>query len=287
MAKSPARVTLLPPAAVVALKAASVRTLGALIVLACTAVAAALITYSPSDPSLNTASPGPIANALNLPGAVLADVLLQGGGLAVAAPLLVVTLWGMRLLTGRAVPSLWSRTLVLLAGTLALALALGGLPAPADWSIGGGLGGFAGLLLRERLAIGLALAGLEEGQAVLLDTTTMGLGALALLGLQWAAVIAWHDYAATLRSIARVGTTLAGAVAGLRRRLLKTPSSPEQAPQPAARAAVPASTPARTRGVVRREPQLLPLDTLPPTDREGPAIIAPRPPPGRTPPPRP
>ncbi|HAQ00432.1 MAG TPA: cell division protein FtsK, partial [Rhodospirillum rubrum] len=101
MADRTARSRLLPPAAIIALRSALLRVGGALVVLACTALAAALITYSPSDASFNTASGAPVGNALGAGGAVVADLALQWGGLAVIAPLLAVILWGLRLLAGQ------------------------------------------------------------------------------------------------------------------------------------------------------------------------------------------
>ena len=53
--------------------------LGALaLALAALALLVALVSYHPGDPSLDTASAGPVANLAGRPGAVAADLLLQG-----------------------------------------------------------------------------------------------------------------------------------------------------------------------------------------------------------------
>ena len=58
---------------------------------------AALISYTPSDPSLNTASGGEIRNIVGQAGAVIGDILLQTLGLAGGLLVLVAAGWGWRL----------------------------------------------------------------------------------------------------------------------------------------------------------------------------------------------
>ncbi|NNG03897.1 MAG: cell division protein FtsK, partial [Inquilinus sp.] len=68
----------------------------ALIVLAGAGVAA-MITYTASDPSWNTASSGAaIGNALGPAGAIAADLVLQSLGAAGFAAALLLLVWGWR-----------------------------------------------------------------------------------------------------------------------------------------------------------------------------------------------
>ncbi|CCG08706.1 DNA translocase FtsK [Pararhodospirillum photometricum] len=204
-----------------------------------------------------------------------------------AAPVLVITLWGMRLLTGRTVPAVWGRLLVLIAATLTLTLALAAAPPPREWPILAGLGGFAGLLLGERIAIGLALAGVPDNLETWVSLCGLILGGFGLLGLQWAAVITWHDYAATARSFGRIGTTMTEALHALANRLHGRPRPPASDKTPPRPVPAPRRWPRRETDLMPDAPLQPGADTLPGTDREGPAIIAPRPPaPPRPPQPR-
>jgi S-DNA-T family DNA segregation ATPase FtsK/SpoIIIE len=140
-------VPFLPPAWAAILKRNAQAALGATILAACTAATVALVSYSPTDPSFNTATPTGPQNLLGHAGALFADAALQTAGLASAALLLVIGAWGLRLVRGEAVGWLWLRTVGAIAATLALAMGLEGVPAPASWPIAAGLGGSAGQVL--------------------------------------------------------------------------------------------------------------------------------------------
>src|SRR4051794_24138090 len=78
-----------------------VRLLAGLALLAGTAaIATALATWAVDDPSLSYAVDKIPANALGLPGAIIADLLMQFFGLAVAVLLLPAVVWGWRGLFG-------------------------------------------------------------------------------------------------------------------------------------------------------------------------------------------
>ena len=72
----------------------------ALIVLAML-LALALATWSVQDPSLSHATNAPMRNVLGVPGAIVADLLMQLFGLAALALVLPVAVWGWRLATHR------------------------------------------------------------------------------------------------------------------------------------------------------------------------------------------
>ncbi len=147
------------------------------------ALAAALAGYQPLDPSLNVAAAGPVANPLGPLGAVVADLLLQGLGLAALVPVAVLLGRGGRLLAGGA---LTRPRLRLLAGLLAmllaaLALALGW---PPSWLplLPAGPGGLLGWALAAPATAGLAqLPPLSIAPAALAAGVAGGLAALLTL----------------------------------------------------------------------------------------------------------
>ena len=96
-------VPFLPPAWAALLKRSVVFTAGLAVVGAGAAIAAALLTYAPGDPSLNTATAGTPQNALGLAGAVIADAAVQIAGLAAVLLAAVIGGWGVRLMRGEPV----------------------------------------------------------------------------------------------------------------------------------------------------------------------------------------
>ncbi|MCF8479482.1 MAG: DNA translocase FtsK 4TM domain-containing protein [Rhodospirillum sp.] len=277
MAKSSSLTPLLSPATETALRMALKRGLGLLLLVVSALVAATLLTYTVSDPSLNTASDGPVANLLGPPGALVADLLLQWGGLAMAFPILTIALWGLRLMAGQTVPAPWPRVLGLLVGTLLTALALALFEPPESWPVGAGLGGFAGLLLDERLSIGLALLGLESDLGWISSAVA---GLLAYLCFQWVAAIRWRDYGATLASLGRIGAVILGAGPALAARLStvgmvsdrtrRDPLAPKARERRAPQARrEPTLGPGKSAGAEKREAPS-------PTPRGGGSVVVPR-----------
>jgi len=133
---------------------------GAALVAAALLILLALISYSPSDPSLNTRAAGPVGNWLGGTGAWTADLLLSLMGPLAALLLPLMLLTGLRLLRGAGVGA-WKRSLLLTLGGIALfgtAASLmigtaisGGLPA--------GWGGALGLVLARLIELALGLIG--------------------------------------------------------------------------------------------------------------------------------
>ncbi|HYA79590.1 MAG TPA: DNA translocase FtsK 4TM domain-containing protein, partial [Methylocystis sp.] len=115
-------------------------------VLACSAaLALALFSWSARDPSLNHATDGRVHNFLGLPGAIVADLLMQligvGGAVAALPPL---TALGLRLLTHRAGHRARLRALMWVGGVLCAATAASLLPVTDRWPLPTGLGGIVG-----------------------------------------------------------------------------------------------------------------------------------------------
>ncbi len=155
---------------------------GALLVALALALLAALVSYRPSDPSLNTAAAGPVGNWMGSIGAYLADLLLSLWGPAAGLLSLLLVVLGLRIArldhAGR-----WLRALLMtgigigLFGTAAALLfggAVNGLPA--------GWGGAFGLSLASLIDLGLAQvgdAGIAEPFRVV-AVALCGLGGLVL-----------------------------------------------------------------------------------------------------------
>jgi S-DNA-T family DNA segregation ATPase FtsK/SpoIIIE len=141
-----------------------------------------MVSYEPTDPSLNTAAAGPVTNWMGAPGAFASDLLLSlmGPPAALLLPLLLVL--GLRLARG-AEAGRWGRALLLtllgiiLIGTAA-ALLIGGAVngLPASW------GGAFGLSLAKLIDFGISAIG-EPGIAEPFRIVTVALVAFAGLFL--------------------------------------------------------------------------------------------------------
>jgi S-DNA-T family DNA segregation ATPase FtsK/SpoIIIE len=128
------------------------------------ALLVAIASYHSTDPSLDTATAGPVENLAGRPGAVAADVLLQGFGLAGLLPGLALLAWAWRIGSHRGLTSLPLRLAALLAALPATGAVLAAIPdwhgRPLVWPAGAGLGGAAGRLVgAAALAAGHDLLG--------------------------------------------------------------------------------------------------------------------------------
>ena len=135
-----------------------------LIALAGMAMLVALVSYDARDPSLNTATAGVAHNLAGRPGAMLADALLQGFGLAGALPVLALLAWAWRIGSHRGVGNLPLRIAALLAALPVSAGVFSALPGllgvPLAWPTPAGLGGASGAVLKgDVLAAGAGLIG--------------------------------------------------------------------------------------------------------------------------------
>ncbi len=176
---------------------------GIFLVIVGLAILLACLTFSVADPSLNRATEAQPGNLLGAPGAVIADVLFQGFGMAAFFPPLVFICWGWRVLRHHELPHRWSRLAASLAALIGLGFVLAHLPAPSSWPfVGLGLGGTVGELL-------LRFADLQGLMAWALVLAVMtGALLLALYGLG----LTLDEYRSAARSIRWL-------VQGTRRRL--------------------------------------------------------------------
>ncbi len=169
-----------------------VRLRGLGVALAGLGLGLALISYNPSDPSLNAVSGAKPANLLGSLGAGIADVSLQSLGLGAGLAALVLMVLGMaRLLARQPDITRWKLRRRAIGGALsllALAGALAALPTPPTWPLARGFGGFwgdyllqvsSGLPGRVHIPYGLMIASLTfAGLAALGMIYALGLAGL-------------------------------------------------------------------------------------------------------------
>jgi DNA segregation ATPase FtsK/SpoIIIE, S-DNA-T family len=187
----------LPPSMVAALKRATWAVAGIGVMSIAVAGLIALVSYSPNDPSLNSATDAAVQNWLAEPGAIFADALLQALGLAAIAPLVILAVWGGRVMRAETVSWLWLRTVASPAAALLLSIGLSGFSQPSGWALPAGLGGFSGRILLDLFAVSLSgigaieslrwlavLSGMIGGLTLFHWITTVPVTAYAVVG-QW------------------------------------------------------------------------------------------------------
>ncbi|MEX1153022.1 DNA translocase FtsK [Parvibaculum sp.] len=103
-----------------------------------------VLSWSIDDPSLNNATTRPPGNWMGLPGAYVADILLNALGLACVVLLLPCFVWGARAFAHRGANWLVFRVAAWLAATLFAAMALSAMPRFSFWPLALGLGGLLG-----------------------------------------------------------------------------------------------------------------------------------------------
>jgi DNA segregation ATPase FtsK/SpoIIIE, S-DNA-T family len=201
-----------------ALKRRLLEALGFALLLASLLLVLVLLTYDPRDGSLNTAVDTAPRNFLGHDGAILADLLWQGIGLASFLIPIVLLGWSFRLLLNRPLRSICYRLalppLILVLGAFALSvLNLGALSPPAGpgGAIGWGLQRFL-----SRAGLGAAALPISMGAAALVGLlllATMGfslrdwreIGAGAGRGATRLAVLSGRGPTATMRVLGWLG----------------------------------------------------------------------------------
>src|ERR1700747_3192492 len=92
---------------------------GVALIAVAAALAAALGSWSVQDPSLSHATSAPVRNLLGVPGAILADLLMQLVGVGALALILPMAVWGWRLVPHRPLDRERLRLMLWTAGVLA------------------------------------------------------------------------------------------------------------------------------------------------------------------------
>jgi S-DNA-T family DNA segregation ATPase FtsK/SpoIIIE len=154
----------------------------------------ALFFYDPTDPSLNTATSAPAHNIAGPLGAIAADLLLQGFGVAGALPGLAMLAWAWRIVSHRGLGGVALRVAALLAAMPVLGAVLAALPGPHGvkiaWPSAAGLGGAVGTLLaNSTLGAAHGLLGPAGAPAVwvlgILLAAALTILALGLTAREW------------------------------------------------------------------------------------------------------
>lgn len=142
-------------------------------------LAVALWGYDPGDPSLNHATSGPSSNPLGGFGATLADLCLQTVGTAIWFAVLVLPIWGLRLILDRVPSWIWLSVAALPPAVLALSAYLATLDVPPIevWPYLVGLGGVVGDFALHRLEPGL---GARYGLYTLASTLVLAVIAIGI-----------------------------------------------------------------------------------------------------------
>ena len=229
------------------------------------ALLVALAWYDPRDPSLNTATSRHATNLAGPVGAMLADLLLQGFGVAGALPGLAMLAWAWRIASRRGVGSMAARLASLLAALPVLAAVCAAIPVPPAfaWPTVAGLGGAVGRLLGTASAaaghdaLGLVGAVIVWSMGLAL-AVTLTLLALGLSSGEWRAAGRIAGRAA------RYGVSGSRGAAGLMSRV-PLPRMPRLFRR---RSAPPAGS------IVRREPGGPALARSPPAPHEPPPVVA-------------
>src|SRR5215468_8133528 len=139
----------------------------------------ALFTYNPADPSLNHATGGAPHNILALPGAYIADLLLQTFGLAIVLVPVALITWGVRLVRTHHLGFFGLRLSLLLLALLMMSVACVGLGDVGGAATHAGPGGLVGLALVSRFRE-LVLTHSSGGSLALIEPACAALAFIAM-----------------------------------------------------------------------------------------------------------
>ncbi len=179
------------------------RAAGGVLLLLCALLLLALASYNPQDPSFNTATMQAPRNWLGLPGALVADLLLQWFGLAALALVLPIGAVGLQVVQGVGPFNRKARLWWVLASCILLTVGLSLLPWGAPWrpadqgdtaTLAGALGRVISPAFRDLFAAADATAWLWTPAVLLLPLGFAALGfacGLTRHSWQWAARGLW------------------------------------------------------------------------------------------------
>jgi S-DNA-T family DNA segregation ATPase FtsK/SpoIIIE len=151
-------------------------------------LSAALASWSVQDPSLSHATNAPVRNLMGVPGATVADLLMQLFGVASVVLVLPIAVWGWRLCTHRPLNREKLRLLAWVVGVLLAASFAACLPRTANWPLPAGMGGVTGDALLRLLVFFAGDSML--GTIKLIAGAVTGAGALVTVAL--ALGFGWH-----------------------------------------------------------------------------------------------
>jgi S-DNA-T family DNA segregation ATPase FtsK/SpoIIIE len=178
------------------------------------ALLVALATYNPRDPSLNTATSQHATNLAGPGGAMVADFMLQGFGVASILPGLAMLTWAWRIASRRGMGHPARRVLATTIATPLLSTLLAMAIPSLAWPTTAGPGGAGGHLLAEA-AVDMArtaLGPLGLGLAFIVTLLLAALCAASCLGLS---LVEWRAAGRTAAAAARAGASGGQSVVGL------------------------------------------------------------------------
>ena len=154
--------------------------LGLFVMAVGVALAAALLSYNPSDPSFNSATAAAATNIAGAPGAYLADVLLQGFGLASALLVPIFLVSGLRLVARAPIRRPRRAIFLTLAALFVTSVALGLAWPAAVGPLDAGAGGVLGLSAAHLVSALPWPAGFDPALAAIGGALLFGLTGLGL-----------------------------------------------------------------------------------------------------------
>jgi S-DNA-T family DNA segregation ATPase FtsK/SpoIIIE len=191
----------------------------------------AVLTYSPEDPSLNTASDGGTHNLFGGPGAVMADLTIQFLGAAGPLAMCALLAAGVLRITRRRLTARIDKARVgaAVVGVILLAAAAATIPTPEGWPLATGFGGLLGDGIAHFIAAIASMPGLPFPHVL----TGVLCAVLGLLGSGWAFQVRAQD----VKTAAQVAHRAAQGGAAVTQRAIsyvaeKTRREPEEMRRP-------------------------------------------------------
>jgi S-DNA-T family DNA segregation ATPase FtsK/SpoIIIE len=248
------------------------------------ALLVALATYNPRDPSLNTATSQHATNLAGPAGAMAADFLLQGFGVAAVLPGLAMMSWAWRIASRRGMGHPGARLAATLVAMPLLAMAFAMSPPSLVWPTSAGLGGAVGHVLATQFLdvgrgalgpVGIGLAFLAACLlAIVFATASFGLGFREWRAAGRTAAVAGRTAAVAARAGAKAGAAGGQSVAGIFGRASEAVAArastteryvpPPPVPEPRATVYSPSMAPPARTQVARPTGQPAPAAPLPP-----------------------
>ena len=139
---------------------------GCVILFVLALIWASILTWSATDPGIARATDARAENLLGLPGAIIADLMLDMLGLSVLVLLLAPMFWAFEMVLSERVSGLRAKAIYYPISVLALAAALASLPVSAAWPLAHGYGGILGELVLNFAATACGLVNPDRAHAV-------------------------------------------------------------------------------------------------------------------------
>ncbi|WP_169566529.1 DNA translocase FtsK [Sneathiella limimaris] len=171
-----------------------------------------LVSYDAGDPNFNHATDASASNWLGVPGAHIADLLLQTIGLASIGLILGLLAWAWRIGTRKGLKWGWVHVALMPFAISALASAITAVPVPENWPLNAGFGGIVGEVIYNNLMVLFQTIGTPVPGFALAIVLAVIAGVLLVL----AYALPLQEWMAMGRGVAKGGQTLVRASASLK-----------------------------------------------------------------------